>query len=224
MYVKWKCEGEDKILYYKDKNLIISVLADGHGGDYVSSYIKNNFVKILYDYYNDKVDIKLIVKNTLNKISNNMKNFNEGSTLVGIVCKNDDMILFNIGDSRCYGLLNDNTFKQLTIDHNLYNRNEIKRLKYNINNNEERRLDGVLMMTRSIGDSDVKNVISKPFIKTLKMSDYKYILLLSDGIYEFINNDTMKKIIIKNKNILKNLFDLSQESSDDRSVLLLKIK
>jgi len=224
MYVKWKCEGEDKILYYKDKNLIISVLADGHGGDYVSSYIKNNFVKILYDYYNDKVDIKLIVKNTLNKISNNMKNFNEGSTLVGIVCKNDDMILFNIGDSRCYGLLNDNTFKQLTIDHNLYNRNEIKRLKYNINNNEERRLDGVLMMTRSIGDSDVKNVISKPFIKTLKMSDYKYILLLSDGIYEFINNDMMKKIIIKNKNILKNLFDLSQESLDDRSVLLLKIK
>jgi serine/threonine protein phosphatase PrpC len=225
MYVKCKYEGEDKILYYKDKNVIISILADGHGGDYVSSYIKNNFVKILYDFYLDSLEIKLVVKKTLNKISNDMKNFKEGSTLVGIVCKDDNMILFNIGDSRCYGLLNNNTLKQLTVDHNLYNNNEIKRLKYNINKNDnERRLDGILMMTRSIGDADVKNITSKPYIKSLKVSDYKYIMLLSDGIYEYIDTEKIKNILLRNKNIVKTLFDLSKESTDDRSVLLLKIK
>ena len=54
-----------------------------------------------------------------------------------------------------------------------------KKKKYNINKNDnERRLDGILMMTRSIGDADVKNITSKPYIKSLKVSDYKYIILL----------------------------------------------
>ena len=62
------------------------------------------------------------------------------------------------------------------------------------------------------------------YIKSLKVSDYKYIILLSDGIYEYIDTKKIEDILLKNKNIVKTLFDLSKESTDDRSVLLLKIK
>jgi serine/threonine protein phosphatase PrpC len=49
-------------------------------------------------------------------------------------------------------------------------------------------------------------------------------MLLSDGIYEYIDTEKIKNILLRNKNIVKTLFDLSKESTDDRSVLLLKIK
>lgn len=225
MYAKWKYEGEDKILYYKDKEFNFSILADGHGGDFVSSYIKNNFVRKFYDKLKRNEELKTTIKKTLNQISDEMKTIEEGSTIVGIVSNGKDAVLFNIGDSRCYGLLKNNKLKQLTTDHNLYNRNEIKRLNYKVvDTDDERRLDGVLMMTRSIGDSDVKNVSSKPSITNINLQDYKYLLLLSDGVYDTLQSKQIENVIIQNKNIIKSLLKLSETSDDDRSILLLKIK
>lgn len=224
MRAKWKNEGEDKILYYKCNKFSVGLLADGHGGDYVSSYIRANFVKILKTHIS-KEPI-LAVKDCIRDIANNMNNIIEGSTLVGVVELDNKLIMFNIGDSRCYALSPTNKLVQLSTDHNLFNNEEINRLKYIPSTNDvERRLDGILMMTRSIGDADVKSVISTPQIRVVDKTKYKRLLLVSDGVYECIPDDEIKKILSGDSltKCVNLLIKKSINGEDDKSALVIDI-
>jgi len=231
MVHKMVYEGEDKIGYYKCKEYSIYFLADGHGdSDYISSYLKNNFINYFKPWYNETNDIPKSLKLSINQIDDDLKSYNEGSTLVGFVNKDMDIIVFNIGDSRLYGIDKNNNLIKMTHDHNLYNENEIKRLNYKIQkNNKDRRLGGRLSMTRSIGDNDIKHKISTPSIQKFDKSNFKYLMLCSDGVYTaFEDDNVIKDIILHTKSIQKTIDTLLEYSrihgdDDDKSILLKKI-
>lgn len=230
MTCKFYYEGEDKISYSKiDDNNYLYFLADGHAGDFVSSYLKNNFTNIFKKYYIKCQNIKKTIKETIKKIEIEMNQETQGSTIVGFIINDNNLVTFNIGDSRCYGITKDNKILQLTTDHNLYNQKEIKRLNYIVDsNNSDRRLDGKLAMTRSIGDNDVKNKISDPQIKSFSVNNFNYILLTSDGLYESLNNNLIKDFIVNNKSIKTSLNKIIEYAKkygidDDKSILIKKI-
>jgi len=232
MSYKFFYEGEDKITSFVSKHYSIFFLADGHGGDFVSSYLKNNFSNNFKHNFLSKQnqDINQAIKLTIINIDNKLKEYNEGSTLVGFILYNDTFTVFNVGDSRCYVIDNNNQIIKITSDHNLYNQNEIRRLNYKIDvKDKDRRLDGKLAMTRSIGDNDIRGRISTPSLKTMNISDYKYIILCSDGTYTSMSDIILRDYIINNKSLNKAIDQIISHAKvhgdgDDKSILIKKLK
>lgn len=196
--------------------------------DCISSYCQIN----LHSDTNIKT-IEKLLKLTINYLANEQKANSHGSTLVGFVRTRDYLTTFNVGDSRCYALsISSNRVQLLTQDHNFESRVERKRLNYISNNPSKqkyKRLDGVLAMTRSIGDADVGRVIHKPDICSRPLSNYSVIALVSDGTYEYINNKVFEHIM-KQAPYMRNNNDISDSinsacshSIDDRSHLLYVI-
>lgn len=170
---------------------------------------------------NQKKLFEKILKLSIYDIANILKTQNEGSTFVGFLKTKNLISVFNIGDSRCYSIENNN-IKLLTKDHNLYSKSEIKRLNYTppTSKNNIRRLEGVLMMTRSIGDADVKSIIFKPDIFSFTPTQHSHIILVSDGIYDFINHDHLLNSILNSDLPIKQVLNLTKHSNDDRSILI----
>lgn len=185
----------------------------------------NTFIKSLNTsndtISNQKKFFEKILKLSINDIANRLKTQNEGSTFVGFLKTKNNISVFNIGDSRCYAIQNNN-IKLLTKDHNLYSKSEIKRLNYTppSSKKKERRLEGVLMMTRSIGDADVKSIIFKPDIYSFTPNQHSHIILVSDGIYEFINHDSLLNSILYSDLPINQVLNLTKHSNDDRSILI----
>lgn len=232
MKCKYKYEGEDKINYKLYPNYSIYYLADGHGGDFVSSFINNNFIKLVNTNMNQTPSVSSI-QNAINKAvemcESTLSKYTEGSTLVGFVIFQDKAVIFNIGDSRCYSINNNGELKLLTIDHCMTNEEEMKRLQgYYFS--KDGRLDGKLMMTRSIGDNDVKGKISTPTFKTINISDIKYIILMSDGVYtSFKNESDISKIINSNNSLTRSINLITEYATkhgdgDDKSILIKSLK
>lgn len=265
-------EGEDRVVYRQTNVYDICMLADGHGGSSVSTFLSQNFCNLFDLLYrslchchtgsvDDKISfnklskklktqiielenkyekefldyqdiIKRLLKLTISELAYTQKNKIDGSTLVGFVRILDYIITFNIGDSRCYALDNKCTqVKLLTHDHNLNSKKERKRLNTNLKITSSilppPRLDGILMMTRSIGDCDVPRAIARPDIFIYKSENYSLLALVSDGTYEYINKDVFKHVLRQSLNnsykksyISNELNDACSHSSDDRSHLL----
>lgn len=186
------------------KNHYCLCIIDGHGGDSTALFIKNNFCNILYNCLQKNYSISESIKITINSIEKTMINKKEksGSTLCGMYISNKYIYLFNIGDSKMI-LYNDkfNIIFQ-SIEHNTYNKSEIKNIKehmdnnYIINSNSEYSIN----LTRTIGDYDFKDIINSEFeFKIIKKSDVKYIILASDGFWDLSiknMNAYVKKIIM----------------------------
>ena len=115
---------------------------DGHGGENCSEYLKNNFLDILIENKNFPYDIKLSLKETFEKIEEEIYNKNKGKALneidtsgscalVSIITENK-IYIANIGDSRAIMSINNGTkVRQLTVDHKPNNVKEYERITKN---------------------------------------------------------------------------------------------
>lgn len=176
----------------------------------------------------DKI-VKKILKYTIKKIAHLQKSNIQGSTLVGFVRIRDYIITFNVGDSRCYALDIHGQIRLLTRDHNFKMPSERKRLlgQKESKTRIPQRLDGVLAMTRSIGDADVPRAIAKPDIKSIRAAKYTLIALVSDGTYEYINDSKFQRILRdclshqNDSNYIEHEFKrASNKSNDDKSHII----
>ena len=92
-------------------------------------------------------------------------------------------------DSKCY-LIKKNSILKLTKDHKCNDKEEVERIKKNGGLIFNKRVFGSLMLTRSIGDREMKNygVSSIPFININKIVDEDlFFVVASDGVWDVIN-------------------------------------
>ena len=139
-----------------------------------------------------------------------------GTTCILLFIIGNKIISVNIGDSRAIMLKDKKNIIQLSIDQKPENKEEKERIEKNggelrriIENNEEigpirvwvkgKKYPGIAM-SRSIGDS-VANEIgvwSIPEIKEFYIDDYyNFIVIGSDGLWEFLSNEKVGKYICK---------------------------
>jgi len=196
-------------------------LFDGHGDDSIAKFLQQHYDKYLKKIYNtnskydnnipDKIFDSL--KQSFFIIDNDLKSSNIteiGSTgTVLLLTKEKKQIeninkyilyVANVGDTRAV-LFNKNNITRLTFDHRADNAMERNRIKnsggYIINN----RVNGKLMITRSFGDFEFKNigVRCEPFISRTELQIEKefpnYIVLATDGIWDVIKEKDMKELI-----------------------------
>ena len=234
---------EDCILVKNDflklgnHNLSLFAIFDGHGGGLVAQYLKNNFCEVLTKIILENSNVELIdnIKTAIEAIDKDLKKLNDdakecGSTGTIVVIDNDLLYCVNVGDSR-YFYIDEKEAVQMTEDHNCKNALEVDTIKKRGALVFNGRVFGALYLTRAFGDTDFKEfgVICEPYINKISINNIKYIVIASDGIWDFVDDKQLFKIgnELRNENseeFCNNLieFALKGGSHDNISCIVLK--
>ena len=229
------CMGE--VVQREDDCIGIFALADGMGGhnkgevaskiavESIIDFLKNNLLQdygIKMDYLDDviKQAYNYANKNIYTKSVEDISCEGMGTTLVVAVIYKNDVIIANVGDSRCY-LLNNNELKQITKDHSVVE----ELLSANLITKEEARYHPRRnQITRAMGAEEI--VIVDIFREKIEKNDV--LLLATDGLTGCVEDESIKNIIEQDKDISilsQELIDEANNNSgkDNISVILSKI-
>lgn len=204
------------------------VVADGMGGhnagDFASKYTVEQLVKSIKSSQ-EKNPIKIIrqsieyANNELLKMANNNEELNGmGTTLVVSTIVNEYIYIANIGDSRLY-VINDD-IKQITKDHSfveeMIRRGEIDR-------EDARNHPDKNIITRAVG---ANSEIAVDFFE-LKLEENDTVLMCSDGLTNMIEDEAIKKIIKKQKDVVdkaKKLVEIANNNGGKDNIAVVVIE
>ena len=242
---KIKEEMEDYILVkhpflnIEKHNLSLFCIFDGHGGDFVSKYLKENFASNLHK--NIKINFSLnfrnILKTSIESMDKEFEKYKEaencGSTGTIVVLDNNFIYCANVGDSKCFYINNKNNAFQLTEDHHCSNQKEREELKKKGIMIFQNRVFGSLSLTRTFGDTELKKdgIECNPYIKKILIDkeEVKYIIIASDGIWDVVNKEKLEEFSKELKSgtseeFCNNLVDyaMNNGSNDNISCIVLR--
>ena len=207
---------------------------DGHGGNDVVKYIKDRIPEIIKKYINDLCPIEKCFINSFNKIDEELKFYdseNTGSTATIVLIQDNKIYCANVGDSRAYIIYN-NSIKQITVDHKCSIPEEAERIMNAGGKITKNRVQGQLVLTRSLGDLYVKKygVTNLPDISVNKI-DYniRYVVIASDGIWDKKKKKTVLSMSKSRKNaeeFCKDLVKLAieKETKDNVSCIVISFE
>lgn len=198
---------EDKFVNTQiGKDVFLSCVFDGHGGDDVSIFLQNNFAEFVKQgLYNGCLhDIPMLLRRAFATADNMIEVINTpttGSTAIVCLIHNDKVFFANAGDSLAMiQYSNSDRVEYMSIDHKVDNPNETKRIIASggqiYYNSGMGRVSGTLNLARSLGDFYLKQwVISEPFIRSESLKNIRYIFLASDGIWDVMDKIKIQKIL-----------------------------
>ena len=246
----------------KNPNLSYFSIFDGHGGKEVASFLSLNFHRVLVQEINsinlsnneeENINILVeVIKNSFEKIDQDIINNDNFSidvgstaTIILIYCHNNEceeeinkkkkckrtLICANIGDSNGF-LINKNYIKLMTKGHKCDDILEVKRIKEQGGIVFQGRIFGKLILTRTLGDKEMKKygVIPIPdfFVKKIEDEDL-FFIIGSDGIWDVIDQDEAysmgKEKGLSSEEFSKKLINLAKErdTRDNASCIVIKL-
>lgn len=191
---------EDNVYYFKNNIIHFSSVFDGHGGKKCSLFLKRN----LYRYFQRSIEknsrIKLGLINAYKLANNNFLNTKEesGSTCNTLIInkKNSKFYVANVGDSRAIACYKNGTVKEISKDHKPTDPKEKARIQKRGGFVQDKRVDGILAMSRAMGDKKIAHHISAtPDIFEGSIKKIKYIVQASDGLYDVMKSVDVCKFI-----------------------------
>ena len=224
-----------------NNNLSLFAVFDGHGGEDVAKYLKDNYIENLEKSINSNFTSGLtdILRNSIENIDKNIEKLensrNCGSTGTFVLVNNNNIYCANVGDSKAF-YINEKEAIQLTEDHNVKNEKEVDILKSKGVLFVNKRVYGSLSLTRAFGDMDFKEddgITAIPFIQKIfvNKNNVKYIVIASDGIWDVVNEKILFNISNELKNgtceeFCNNLINYAIEngSQDNISCVIIKFK
>lgn len=176
---------------------------DGHGGDFVSKYLKTHFLHVLSSYiYQYQKDVIRALIQTFNHIAELLekdeRSLYMGSTALILIKNSQKIWLANVGDCRAvlkYFSSNSYRSTQLTSDHKPNNSYEMQRIR-DLSGFVTKdafgtwRVGGSLAVSRSFGDRYLHPWVTwRPEIHVYDVhEDMRAIILASDGIWDTLSN------------------------------------
>lgn len=229
------CMGE--VIQTEEDYIGIFALADGMGGhkkgevaskiavESIIDFLKENILQecgIKMDYLDDviKQGYNYANKKIYEKSLADISCEGMGTTLVVAVVYKDEVIIANVGDSRCY-LLHNDKLKKITKDHSVVE----ELLSANLITEEEARCHPRRnQITRAMGVEEI--IIVDIFREKIEKNDI--LLLATDGLTGCVEDQSIKEIIKQDKDIkilCDDLINKANENSgrDNISVILSKI-
>ena len=186
-----------------NQDIAILCVCDGMGGQkaghIASKYALNEFIFIMKQGIKDNMsdlDIKELLEEAVLKANKFVYEMavceaslsDMGTTLIGGLVYNRSFYVSNTGDSRCYHIASDK-ITQVTKDHSFVQQ-LIDTGKITISESYDHPKRNVI--TKAIGIYQrIKSDIYK-----IKLEDGEYILLCSDGLYNHVNDDSIKHKIL----------------------------
>ncbi|XP_064159220.1 protein phosphatase, Mg2+/Mn2+ dependent, 1Lb [Anguilla rostrata] len=190
---------------------------DGHGGEAAAEYVKTHLPEVLKQhllaYEKEKENsilsypaileqhILSVDKEMLEKLS---ASYDEAGTTCLIALLSDkELTVANVGDSRGVLCDKDGNAIALSHDHKPYQLKERKRIKRAggfISFNGSWRVQGILAMSRSLGDYPLKNlnvIIPDPDVLAFDLDKLQpeFMILASDGLWDAFSNEEAVRFI-----------------------------
>jgi serine/threonine protein phosphatase PrpC len=193
---------EDRVLNeWITNDIFVSCVFDGHGGDAVAEFCKQNMGKLIKQQIHDGVthDMPQLIRNvvkTMDSLIEYSQKPHIGSTLVMCIITPSKVYFANAGDSLAIIKTKANRLMDMSIDHKVDNPHETNRIRNSggviLYDTGMGRVDGNLNLARSLGDFYLKKwVISTPFIRSVNRAAISYIFLASDGIWDVFTKETI---------------------------------
>jgi len=193
---------EDNVYYFKNNIIHFSSVFDGHGGEKCSLFLKRN----LYRYFQRSIEknsrIKLGLINAYKLANNNFLSLKteSGSTCNTLIInkKNGKFYVANVGDSRAIACYKNGSVKEITKDHKPTDPFEKAMIERKGGFVQDKRVDGILAMSRAIGDRKIAHHLSAtPDIFEGSIKKIKYIVQASDGLYDVMRSVEVCQFINK---------------------------
>lgn len=216
--------------YHGDEKTAIFCVSDGIGGEQkgeaatriVLAYLKEHFGEITDEealtrvIHQGKEELESYVKE-------NPEAFNLGCTLAGIIVREGEAILFNIGDCRVYRI-NGRFFERITKDHSV-----VQHLLEEgvITEDEMRHHPRKNIVTSSVSGDGMKNTVHI-WCKNITLRDNDLFFICSDGLWECFSHDELEMIYQKFQGyefcekIL--IAALARQSSDNITAILVSVR
>lgn len=119
------------------------------------------------------------------------KGFTDGATMALAVVSDKKVVAANLGDTRVLLIREDGTIKFSTRDHKPIIRKEIDRILSVGGRIANERVDGVLAISRSLGDFSIHGVSYEPdiIIEDIDEVNDKWLVLCCDGVFDVVTNE-----------------------------------
>lgn len=212
--------NQDSILLLEQNERLLAVVCDGIGGGNagdVASHMAVEHVAACFKSMkscNRDIEVKHWLEHTIQEANDmiftqSLQNATQkgmGTTLVGVLLCGSSTYIFNVGDSRTYGLYADD-FLCLTEDHS-YVAGLLKRGE--VSEEEAMNHPNRNVLTNALGIWD--NV--KVDINKIK-NDYEALLVCSDGLHGYVSEDTIRYVVSAKAHTTKEKVDvLIQDALD----------
>ncbi|KAM9500509.1 protein phosphatase 1L isoform 1-T1 [Clarias gariepinus] len=195
----------------------IFAIFDGHGGEAAADYVKAHLPEALRQhlqaYEREKKDSQLsyasILEQRILAVDRDMvERFSASHEEAGTTClvallSDRELTVANVGDSRGVLCDKDGNAVALSHDHKPYQLKERKRIKRAggfISFNGSWRVQGILAMSRSLGDYPLKNlnvVVPDPDVLTFDLDKLQpeFMILASDGLWDAFSNEEAVRFV-----------------------------
>ncbi|OMJ28255.1 Protein phosphatase 2C-like protein [Smittium culicis] len=223
------------------KDQFFAAIFDGHSGKTAAEWCGNNFHLVLQELLTENPDLPIeqVINNTFVKVDNyfsTLERCRSGCTAVTALLipspqniPSFDLYVANVGDARCVYSNNLETIR-LTYDHKGDDQFEANRIinagGYVFNG----RVNGVLAVTRSLGDSSMKQfVVGNPYVSHISIPKSSGTLVLAcDGLWDVCSDDMAIKLANESpdpQSAAESLVQYAVDnfSTDNISVIVIKL-
>lgn len=199
-----KEKNEDAISVSKNKQgAVIAIVCDGVGSHSNAAYSSNYIVATLEKEWQDLTfanfnNMKNWLYEKIEQLNKELfeksqrKNKKMGTTIVTVGIFDNQVVVYNIGDSSAYGLTRDNGMNVLTVEDSfvgaLISAGAIT--EEEAKNHPERHV-----LTQAIATKE--NIDLHTFIDDV--NNYDYLLLCSDGLTNMVENEEIQNIVRNNE-------------------------
>jgi len=225
--------------YKRKKNHVLGLFAifDGHLGDRVPNYLRDNLFNNILDEPTFWKDPETAIRNAYSStdkfiLENSMQLGPGGSTAVtAIVIDGKDLWVANIGDSRAV-VCERGSANQITVDHEPHSeRRRIEKQGGFVTTlpGDVPRVNGQLAVARAFGDQSLKaHLSSEPDVRHVPIdSSIEFVILASDGLWKVLKNQEAVGLVRPIKDpqaAAKRLTTeaLARNSKDDISCIVIR--
>ena len=243
-------EMQGKRPYMEDRHVVHGMLGgesvslygvfDGHGGSQAAQYCKEKVGKavvnaVAFPEYPKEALTTAILAVDENYLRDARKhNRDDGTTLIVAMIKGKEITVANVGDSRAVIVKCNGAAEPLSYDHKPNSDQEkarIEALGGKVVFWGVWRVEGILAVSRAIGDRMLKRYVSAQpdFVSCTVTDDDTYMVMASDGLWDVMENDEVGRICAKIQNSQKAAEYLTKEafkrgSADNICVLVVDLR
>ena len=175
---------------------------DGHGGPDVALYCADHLHRVIAHMLKENGNVEDVIVQAFAEVNKKAAAQHQyiGCTAAVVLVMQNIVYAANVGDSRIV-LVENGRAVRISVDHKTSDPEEAKRVIERGGHIVQGRLEGVLAVTRAIGDGALAPAIScEPHLKRFKRRDGTRLIIACDGIWDVIKDEEAAEIIKKRAN------------------------
>lgn len=171
---------------------------DGHGGREASAYCAEKLHSLIASKYVKGQPLGPIIAKSIHEINQNIISTWEyaGTTAAIAIIADDRIYTANVGDSRVI-LIQDKKATRLSVDHKATAPKERRAILKRGGSIFQGRVNGILMLSRAIGDATVARYISdEPYQTETPFREGMKLILACDGVWDVMSDQNAADIFL----------------------------